>query len=237
MIIHQDLKQGTEEWIQLRAGKLTASRLKDVIKISNITLVPKKTLNNHCLQFVAEKYAEKHTDHYTSYHMAKGQEKECDARQHYNDYCTTNNIIAKEIGFIESDCHRYGMSPDGIVGENGFIEIKCLKQVKHLSAYLSDGKTLLYDEKYLCQILMGFIINPKFEWCDLISYNDDYPITTKEESQIKKFYSFRITRESQKENITKLQSCIKEILELISLIEDEIKNKNTTNKISSEFII
>ncbi len=80
--------------------------------------------------------------------------------------------IFREVGFIESECGKYGMSPDGLVGDSGFIEIKTPEKAGgFLEEVAENGETRLYKDGAICQIMMGFVVNPKLKWCDFILYN------------------------------------------------------------------
>jgi hypothetical protein len=101
--------------------------------------------------------------------------------------------IVDEVAFIESDCGMYGMSPDGLVGDDGFIEIKCPNQTNFFKAKLTQGKSLLIDDCYKLQILIAFVLNDNFKWCDLVVYNEDFP------KDIRMFI-FRINRDEEEVN-------------------------------------
>ena len=109
------------------------------------------------------------SDDFQTFPMARGTECEPRARTFYQQTYLTE---VKEVGFIESDCGNYGFSPDGLIGENGMMEIKTQCQKKHMYC-----KVFGFDEwlkKYKGQILLPMITKPNIKWCDCISYNEDF---------------------------------------------------------------
>ena len=131
-------------------------------------------------------------------------------------YIEKEKIIITNHAFLESDCGRYGYSPDGVVSDGGFIEIKTIfNQGKFLQAMISEAQNLLIDDKYLMQIMMGFVISPKFKYCDFIVYSMYMP----SECNLK---IFRINRSDYEEKINQ----VKEILESEILPEIELVRQN-----------
>lgn len=162
MIIHENIDQGSQEWLDLRMGKITASRLKDVLSKGRGS-APSKTRLSYMYQLAAEILTGEREEGFTNKYMEWGNEWEDSARAAYE---LKNNIEVKEVAFIEHDAGKIGVSPDGLVGENGLLEIKCPKTTTQISWYLS-GKVPPehYDQ------IQGQIWISERDWCDFVSYD------------------------------------------------------------------
>lgn len=156
-IVH-GCSQGSDEWHGLRRGKLTASRAqaignnKDGLK----SLVDEKIREIKTGITAAVPY---------TYHMARGSALEASARAVYER--TTGETVS-EIGFVQ--CHEYiGCSPDGFVGKEGLVEIKC-PQDSVYEKYLSDRKI---NSTYYWQMQMQILVCGRL-WCDYVVFNPNY---------------------------------------------------------------
>lgn len=156
MIVH-DVKQGSMEWSILRLGKVTGSRLKDVFKADNLTLLD---------ELIAEQLTEQwEDDGYMSDAMQRGVDEEPNALDLYE---SLYNVKLIRGGFIV--CEQFpllGYSPDGRVDKIGGVEVKCPTSKKHIQ-YLRQNK-LPNDHKW--QVYSSFIINPDLQWYDFMSYD------------------------------------------------------------------
>ena len=104
--------------------------------------------------------------------MERGTLDEPYAREIYSEHYEP----ATEVGFMVRDDwgHRIGYSPDGLVGDDGLIEIKSPRQKKHLSTILADEVPL----EYMAQCQTGLLVSGR-EWIDFISYNGGMPLWRK----------------------------------------------------------
>ena len=156
MIIHE-VEQGSEEWLKLRLGKFTGSKANDLLmKETN------KGYQNLIYQIAYERLTNEPIETYKNEWMQYGNEMEDVARGQYQ--IDTFNLV-KQVGFIEKD-EWIGCSPDGLVGENGIIEIKCVKWNTQIS-YLLDQKV---PNNYLDQIQFNLWVSER-EWCDFYSWH------------------------------------------------------------------
>jgi putative phage-type endonuclease len=165
MKIFRDIEQGSPEWLKLRLGKVTGTRLKKLMAANNLDLVD-------CL--ISEMITEQSKEEKTSAAMQRGTEMEPLARKAYEDFAECK---VEEIGFIQSDKYDwFGMSPDGLIKENGkylkCIEIKCPDSDTH-TGYIRQG-TLPSDYKY--QVYASFLINEDQIEHDFISYDNRFKI-------------------------------------------------------------
>ena len=156
MIVH-DVQQGSVEWFMLRLGKVTGSRLKDVFKADNLSLVD---------ELIAEQLTETwDDDDYVSDAMQRGIDLEPEALAWYEK---TYGVELIRGGFIQCEMFPLlGYSPDARVSRIGGVEVKCPGSNKHIQ-YLRQNK-LPNDHKW--QVLSSFIINPDCEWYDFMSYD------------------------------------------------------------------
>ena len=158
--------QGTEEWKQERCGKITASRIGDLMaRTKNGYGASRKNL-------IAEKVCEILTgcpaDSYCSPAMQWGIEQEPNARLAY-EFETGADVVLE--GFVlHPEIVMAGASPDGLVGENGLIEIKCFTTANHIETLLNGGA----DKKYIYQMQFQMACCER-EFCDFVSYDPRLP--------------------------------------------------------------
>lgn len=157
MIIH-NMEQRSEEWFAIKKGKLGASHAQAI-------QAQGKGLDTYILELMAEYYSNGVTESYTNENMERGNELEAQARAIYE--LETGNEV-QEVGFVEYDSY-VGCSPDGLVGEDGLVEIKCPTN-KVFFAYMLDGKI---DTKYWWQMQMQMMVTGR-KWCDYVVYNPNY---------------------------------------------------------------
>jgi len=236
MIVHSKLEQGSNEWFEMRKGKVTGSILKNMVHSEKMTLkiAKGKEKNPVCydnlasiakkeiMKIIAQRYIvydENDTVEFPRIRddiANRGHAGEAIAK---NLYAQHNLELVKEVGFLESECKNYGYSPDGLVGNDGFIEVKTINSGKHLSARLTGIESFLIEEDYMPQIMLGFLMNENFKWCDYILYTDSF-IDEKD-----RFSCFRIFR--NEEVLAVLRNSINHIIDIIK--ENEVllglKNK------------
>jgi putative phage-type endonuclease len=162
-----NLEQRSPEWYAARCGKVTASRIGDILKtIRNGNYAASR--RNYAAQLVTERLTGKVTENsYTNEYMEWGKEQEPIAREKYQEQ--TGNTV-NEVGFINHpDIPMSGASPDGVVGDDGLLEIKCLIKANHIDILLTEDL-----EKYKYQMLWQMACTRR-KWCDFVSYNPELP--------------------------------------------------------------
>jgi putative phage-type endonuclease len=161
------LSQGTEAWKLLRAGKVTASRIADVIK--KIKVGESTGRRDYRIQLVTERLTGLPTDYgYESYDMRWGSDQEPFARIAYED---RRNLHVEQIAFAQHPTLEFaGASPDGLIGEDGLIEIKCPRSFTHINTILDD----VVPEDYKPQMLWQMACTGR-AWCDFVSYDPRMP--------------------------------------------------------------
>lgn len=160
-------EQGTEEWHQERLGKVTASRIADVMAKGRGN-APSATRANYMAQLVAERLTGHPTETFTNTAMQHGTDTEPQARAQYT--MRTGNIV-QEVGFIpEPSGLPSGASPDGLVDDDGLVEIKCPNTATHIASL----RGAPIDRKYTLQMHWQMICTGR-EWCDFVSYDPRLP--------------------------------------------------------------
>jgi putative phage-type endonuclease len=159
MKIH-NIEQGTPEWFEVRKLKMTASNAQAIGNNG-------KGLEAYIYQLLAESLSSAPKESYTNEHIERGKELEAQARSLYE---LENDVVIEEVGFIELS-EYVGCSPDGLIGKEGGIEIKCVNDVKHLKTLLNGTKEI--DSAYIWQIQMSLLITNR-KWWDYVQYNPNF---------------------------------------------------------------
>jgi len=167
-MIIDDLEQGTPEWLQMRAGSGTSSRLNDMLaKLKD----PKKesaARANYRKELVIERLTGRAFPHYVSDAMIWGTENEPLARTEY-EMLTGHEV--KPIGLaMHNEIKYFSASTDGLVGDDGILEIKCLGSLNHLDILLSGE----IPTDYHLQMLGGMACAER-DWCDFVSFDPRLP--------------------------------------------------------------
>ena len=151
-------EQGTPEWFQLREKRLTASHGQEIAANG-------KGLITYINKIMQEYFSTAEPDSFTSAAMERGNELESSARFAYE---VETGLEVEQVGFIVHDEYS-GASPDGMIDDDGLMEIKCPGDKVYFQ-YLLDKKI---DTKYIaqmqCQLLMS-----KRKWCDFVTYNPNF---------------------------------------------------------------
>ena len=159
------MEQLSQEWFEARLGKVTASRVSDVLatrKGQESTVRAK-----YKLQLATERLTNKKTDTYMNQAMQDGIEREPMAREIYEKL---KDVTVEEVGFVQHPAiERAGASPDGLVGDDGIIEIKCPIETTHTTNLLERR----LPSKYKPQVQFQLSATGR-KWCDFISYNPNF---------------------------------------------------------------
>ena len=164
-IIH--CKQGGSNWLSARAGRITASRVVDVLNFRKDGK-PGSDRLNYLAELVCERLTGKATDHYVSDAMEHGSETEQFARADYE--VTTGNDVDQVGMVIHPAFDFFSCSPDGLVGEDGLVEFKAPTSITHYK-WLLAGEV---PEQHKAQVYSGMAICER-EWGDFMSFDDRYP--------------------------------------------------------------
>jgi putative phage-type endonuclease len=159
------MEQRTPEWFAKRLGLVTASRIADVMaKVKTGTAASR---SGYMTQLVTERLTRQPTEGYQSAAMEWGIEQEGAARAAYE---ARTGVLVDEVDFVRHPILEAGASPDGLVGEDGCIEIKCPNTATMLE-YIEDRSV---PRKYLLQIQWQLACTGR-NWCDFVAYDPRLP--------------------------------------------------------------
>lgn len=161
-----EILQGSEEWKLLRLGKVTASRVADVVARTKTGYGASRA--NYMAQLIAERLTNTVAESYTNGAMQHGIETEPEARSAYEFY---QGVTVKEVAFVpHPKIDQAGCSPDGLVGDDGLVEIKCPNTATHLETLLGQA----VPSKYETQMQFQMACTGR-KWCDFVSYDPRMP--------------------------------------------------------------
>ena len=166
--VYKEIVQGTDEWIELRRGILTASEMK-LILTPTLKMASNEAERTHMYELLAQRITGRTEPSYQNDEMMAGNE----AEYHVKDYYSQKNEPAEAVGFITNTSLGFtiGYSPDGVVGDDGLIEIKKRRQKHHL-------KTMLTNEvptEHVMQCQAGLFVSGR-KWLDYCSYCAGMPL-------------------------------------------------------------
>ena len=160
------VQQGTAEWHQLRLGKVTASRVADIL--AKTKSGPSASRNNYLIELALQRVTKTIEESYTNGAMEWGTQTEPQARVAYE--VATGNFV-DQIAFVNHPTIAgFGCSPDGLVANDGLIEIKCPNSATHWS-YIKANKP---PEKYIIQMQAQMAVTGA-KWCDFVSFDPRMP--------------------------------------------------------------
>lgn len=200
--------QRTPEWFAQRLGHCTASRVNDAL--ATIKTGESASRRNYRLQLVAERLTGLQEESFTSPAMLRGTEVEPIARAAYE----ANHEFVTEAPFVKhSTIMWFGASPDGLVGTDGLIEIKCPNTTTHLE-YLTTGKV---PNQYKNQMMAQMACTQR-KWCDFVSFDNRLP----ENLQL-----FVVRFEPSESEINSMLEKVQEFLDEVASEETRLRNYTT----------
>jgi putative phage-type endonuclease len=158
------MEQRSEEWFQARLGKVTASRVADVL--AKIKSGESASRRNYKIQLVSERLTGERQESYINQAMQDGIDREVFARDRYIQQFGE----VEEVGFIKHPTLEAGASPDGMVGDDGILEIKCPMGSTHTETLMTQD----VPSRYVPQIQFQLLVTGR-KWCDFVSYNPMFP--------------------------------------------------------------
>lgn len=160
-------EQGTAEWLSERCGKVTASKIADVMAKTKTGYGAGRA--NYMADLIAERLTGEPKQGFVNEAMRWGTETEPQARAMYE---LETGFIVTETGFVpHPTIEGAGASPDGLVNDDGLVEIKCPNTATHIDT-LRGAKI---DRKYLLQMHWQMICTSR-EWCDFVSFDPRLPL-------------------------------------------------------------
>ena len=220
MKIYDKIVQGTDEWKEIRHGKVGGSTIAKLMSYHD------KSIRN-CTEYysVLAEHAEEFDpfiENRITAEMQRGNDLEPDARKEYE---RISGSVVQQVGWVEMDNGLIGISPDGIVNEKHNIEIKCPSSNTHMM-YILDNS--VFTEKYAWQIVHNFYVmdiekltcisyRPENTLCPLLHFDVDMDTTIKISAKVSKTVKELCLMVDLR--VKELQECIKEDL-------NKINNKN-----------
>ena len=202
----EEIIQGTDEWKMLRLGKVTASRIKDIIATTKSGYATSR--DKYMTQLLLERITNTVADSYINEAMTWGTEQEPFARAKYEGYAST---LVEQVAFIDHPTiPMSGASPDGLVMDDGLVELKAPMSHTHLESILGG-----IDDQYMPQVQWQMAVTGRI-YTDLCSYDPRFP----EHLQL---VVKRIPRDD--DYIAKLE---KEVIKFLAELDDKV---NKVNKI------
>lgn len=212
------ISQGSDEWFAARIGKVTASRVKDVMATGRGGS-PSATRKNYMMELLCERLSGETAPSFSTPAIRRGIALEPVARGMY-EMDSPHDV--KEVGLIDHpSILMFGASPDGIVilpEAKGGIEIKCPNTAQHV-AVIQSGK---HDPQYEWQMLAQMAC-AELEWVDFVSYDDRLPAPLD-------YVCCRFERDDRR--ITEMEREIIAFLEELDALEKEMRERMTESNVS-----
>lgn len=156
------MEQRTDDWYAARLGKVTASRVADIVAKTKSGYSTSRA--NYMAELVAERLTGKKGDSYSNAAMQWGTEQEPNARAAYE---SMKGVLVNEVGFVPHPrIDMSGASPDGLVNDDGLIEVKCPFTATHLD-FLIGGEI---PDRYMVQMQWQMACTERY-WCDYVSFD------------------------------------------------------------------
>ena len=204
------MEQGSREWLELRAGKLTGSRFRDLMAVTKTG--PSASRANLIVQVALERLTGQPEETYQNDAMRRGTELEPLARGAYE--AATGELVEQTAFVVHAALPFVGVSPDGLLGADGLLEIKCpASQAKHLES-LRNGA---HAREYAWQIQGQLWVTGR-QWCDAVSFDPRFPAglqlaitrVARDEIAIKKLESACIEAQAEIDSIVTELTSMKE---------------------------
>ncbi len=161
----EEIVQGTDEWKMLRLGKATASRIKDIIAKTQKGYSTSR--DKYMTQLLLERLTGTVAESYSDAAMAHGVEQEPFARAAYE---AAKGVMVDQVAFVNHPTiEMAGASPDGLVNDDGLVELKCPMSHTHLESLLGG-----LDDQYKVQVQWQMACTGA-KWTDLCSFDPRFP--------------------------------------------------------------
>jgi putative phage-type endonuclease len=200
-----DIEQGTPEWFKQRCGKATASRISDIVAKTKTGYSTSRA--NYMAQLVVERMTNQVAESYTNAAMEWGIENEPFARAAYE--AKTGNMV-DQVGSIDNpSVPMSSASPDGLIGNDGCLEIKCPNTATHIDTILGEPIAKKYYDQMQWQMRCA-----NRDWCDFVSFDPRMP------SHLQLFIK-RVER-----NILYIAQLEMEVIQFLAEVDDKVKKLN-----------
>lgn len=189
-----DLEQGSDAWLDARRGLITASVIGQLITPQTVKPASNDKSRALIAQLAAERITGMSDDVFVNDDMMRGTLHEPIARDRYAE---VNGVTVEQVGFMTCDNWGFtiGASPDGLVGDDGGLEIKCPRPKAHIQTILS-GEVPAY---HMAQVQTCLLISGR-EWWDFVSFSSGLPMWTKRVTPDQKWRDSIITAATSAEH-------------------------------------
>ena len=169
---YPDMVQGSDEWLAIRCGLLTASEMK-LVMTTNWKPSDNETTRAHVYKIVHQRATRYVPPHYISPDMLRGKYDEPEARILYEKHRSP----VTDIGFVTRDIRGFtlGYSPDGLVGNDGLLECKSRREDLQTKSIIEDYLDGTVPDDYILQIQTGLLVTGR-KWLDFVSYSNGEPM-------------------------------------------------------------
>jgi putative phage-type endonuclease len=197
------IEQGSPAWLKSRLGKVTASRMADLLdKTQKGVDGAKRT--GYRRELVYERLTNRAIDRFVTREMQWGIDHEAEAKQVYS--LITGNEVRPAPFVLHPTIAKSGASPDGFIDQDGLVECKCPASVTHIATMLADE----IPEQYLPQMFWQIECS-KRDYCDFLSYDPRLPANM--QIWIKRLYRDETAIEKLRENVTTFLASVDETID------------------------
>lgn len=164
--LHDEVTQGTPEWLALRCGLLTASEMDSIIT-PTLKISDSEASRKHMYHLLAQRITGYVEPQFISDAMLRGHVDEEDACNLYAEHYGERHGPVQKVGFVTNDRWGFtlGYSPDRLVGDDGLVEVKSRAQKYQLQTLL-DGAM---PKEFMLQVQTGLLVSER-KWCDFVTY-------------------------------------------------------------------
>ena len=160
------MEQRTPEWYAARVGKVTASRVADLMAKTKTGYGASR--GNYMAELLCERLTGEQAERFTNAEMQRGTDLEPQARA---AYAFIHSVQVNECGFVAHPViSAFGASPDGLIGDIGLVKIKCPNTATHVDYLLSQTVPGKYETQMQAQMACT-----GRAWCDFVSFDPRLP--------------------------------------------------------------
>ena len=204
--------QGSDEWFQFRLGKVSASRVADIM--AKTKSGPAASRVNYQMELLCQRLTGEREESFVSTAMQRGTDLEPIARSAYE---VATGIMVQETGaHTHPTISNFIASPDGLCGDDGLVEIKCMNTANHVDFI----RRKIPDGRYQWQMLAQMACTGR-EWCDFVSFDDRLP-------EPLQFRHIRFMRDNDR--IKEMEIEVGKFLEELERLTDEMMAEAKSNE-------
>ena len=197
--VYGGIEQGSEEWLKIRLGKVTASGVADVLAKTKSGVSASR--GNYLIKLAIQRVTGVVEESFTNDAMQWGKDNEAQARVAYE--VASGNFV-DQVAFVDHPTIAwFGASPDGLINQNGLVELKCPNSATHWSYIKDDGP----PTKYYIQMQAQMACTGR-SWCDFVSFDPRMP-------EKSKLFIKRIMRED--DYIAEMEAEVKKFLDEVAV--------------------